>query len=257
LFLTRDILMARQAKGITEEQFPDHLDMNGLRLPLSYRFEPGEPDDGVTLTVPLAALNQVNIHRTEWLVPGMLQERMAALLTSLPKPLRTHFVPVPTYASVCMEALTPGDQSLLYAMAGHLFKVTGVQIPPEAWNPQAVPDHLRMNFRVIDPAGKVVAGGRDLEAIKRQLSDRAQESSCTFAWSSRRESPFAPPEYFCLMSSIRGVSAYDTPPRTVYASSDTTSSMSRNTSATARLGSGNRKSVPRSGSVSSPSRIAR
>lgn len=176
LFLSRDILMAHEAEAITEAQFPDHWDSNGMRLPLSYRFEPGEPDDGVTLTVPLAALNQLDPKRLEWLVPGMLAERMAALLKSLPKSLRKHFVPVPNYVAVLMQTLRPDGVGLTEAMAAQLAKITGVAVPPAAWNPEGVPPHLHMNVRIITPDGKIMTEGRDLEAIKQRLKDPARES---------------------------------------------------------------------------------
>ncbi|MDQ2696427.1 MAG: ATP-dependent RNA helicase HrpA, partial [Pseudomonadota bacterium] len=176
LFFDREYLMAHPAAQITGERFPDLLDLDGVRLPLSYRFEPGEADDGVTVTVPLAALNQLDPQRLEWLVPGLLAERMAALLRSLPKALRRHFVPVPDYVAVLMQTLTFGDGSLTAAMAERLHKVTGVAIPPDAWKPEAVPAHLQMNVRVVDPDGRVLAEGRGLEAIQERLRGQARES---------------------------------------------------------------------------------
>ena len=175
LFLTREALLVKE-EAATAMRFPDHLDNDGLRLPLSYRFEPGAEDDGVTLTAPLAALNQIDLRRLEWLVPGLLEQRLAALLKSLPKALRRHFVPVPNYVKVLMEVLTPGKVSLTEAMAVQLFRITGVAIPPDAWNPAAVPDHLRMRFQVLDPAGKALAQGRDLEVIRARLREPARQS---------------------------------------------------------------------------------
>lgn len=176
LFLTRDRLMAHEAAGVTTEAFPDLLEISGMRLPLSYRFEPGEVDDGVTVTIPLAALNQLDWRRLEWLTPGLLDQRMAALLKSLPKSLRRHFVPAPEYVRALMESLTPGDVALTDDMAERLFQITGVKVPSEAWRPAAVPEHLQMRCRVIDADGKVLAEGRDLEAIRERLRELAQAS---------------------------------------------------------------------------------
>jgi ATP-dependent helicase HrpA len=121
------------------ERYPDHLDLDGLKLPLRYRFAPGEDDDGVTLTVPLAAVNQVDPKRLDWLVPGLQAERMAALLKSLPKALRRNFVPVPNYVQGLLEVIKPGEQSLTGAMAEQLQRMTGVQFPKKRGIPTRCP----------------------------------------------------------------------------------------------------------------------
>ena len=117
LFLDRAALLAEAGPAADGERFPDHLDLDGLKLPLSYRFTPGAEDDGVTLTVPLAAVNQVDPKRLDWLVPGLRAERMAALLKSLPKALRRNFVPTPNYVQALLEAMKPNGQSLTEAMS--------------------------------------------------------------------------------------------------------------------------------------------
>jgi len=176
LFVSRETLLNPDANTAVPDQFPDFLELDGLRLPLSYRFMPGEEDDGVTLTVPLAALNQVDARRLEWLVPGLLEQRMAALLKSLPKALRRHFVPVPNYVKVLQEVLQPGKRALTEAMGSALHKITGIEIPADAWRPDALTDHLRMRLRVLNTDGKVLAHGRDLERIKAGLKGEAQDS---------------------------------------------------------------------------------
>ena len=174
LFLDRAELLAEAGPVATGEQFPDHLDLNGLQLPLSYRFTPGAADDGVTLTVPLAAVNQVDPKRLDWLVPGLRAERMAALLKSLPKAVRRNFVPVPNYVQALLEAMPLGEGSLTEAMTWQLQRMTGVQIPEEAWNPDAIPPHLRMRFSVIDTDGHELAVGRDWLAIQAQMRGEAR-----------------------------------------------------------------------------------
>ncbi len=174
LFLDRAVLLA-QASPVTDgEQFPDHLDLDGLKLPLNYRFTPGAEDDGVTLTVPLAAVNQVDPNRVDWLVLGLRAERMAALLKSLPKALRRNFVPVPNYVQALLEVIEPGGRSLVGAMTEHLQRMTGVRISEEAWNFDAVPPHLRMRFQVVDADGKTLATGRDWAAIQARLRGEAR-----------------------------------------------------------------------------------
>ena len=192
LFLDRAVLLAQAGPVADGERFPDHLDLDGLKLPLSYRFAPGAEDDGVTLTVPLAAVNQVDPKRLDWLVPGLRAERMAALLKSLPKALRRNFVPVPNYVQALLEVIEPGKapsplvgegwgggverlpRSLVGAMTEHLQRMTGVRIPEETWNFDAVPLHLRMRFQVMDADGKTLAVGRDWAAIQQQLRGEAR-----------------------------------------------------------------------------------
>ena len=176
LFLDRAALLAAAGPVAGGERFPDHLDLDGLQLPLRYRFEPGAVDDGVTLTVPLAAVNQVDPRRLDWLVPGLRAERMAALLKSLPKALRRNFVPTPNYVQALLEVLEPGQGSLTEAMAGQLQRMTGVAIPEQAWNPAAIPTHLQMRFQVVDAEGRELAVGRDWQAIQAQLRGEARTS---------------------------------------------------------------------------------
>ena len=140
----------------------------------SYRFTPGAADDGVTLTVPLAAVNQVDPKRLDWLVPGLRAERMAALLKSLPKAVRRNFVPVPNYVQALLEAMPPGEGSLTEAMTWQLQRMTGVQIPEEALNPDAIPPHLRMRFSVIDTDWHELTVGRDWAAIQAQVRGEAR-----------------------------------------------------------------------------------
>ncbi len=175
LFLSRELLLNPQAETVTADQFPDWLALDSLRLPLSYQFAPGEPDDGVTLTVPVEALNQLDPRRLEWLTPGLLGQRLAALLKSLPKALRRHVVPVPNYVAVLLATLQPGNQSLIAAMTAQLAKITGVEIPPDAWRLELLPAHLQMRLRVLDADGRVLAEGRDLQAIQARLRGTAED----------------------------------------------------------------------------------
>jgi len=174
LFLDRAALLAAAGPVTDGERFPDHLDLDGLQLPLTYRFTPGADDDGVTLTVPLAAVNQVDPKRLDWLVPGLRAERMAALLKSLPKAIRRNFVPVPNYVQALLEVIEPGRESLIEAMTERLEKMTGVRIPEEAWDLDTVPMHVRMRVQVVDADGKGLAIGRDWGAIQAQLRGEAR-----------------------------------------------------------------------------------
>lgn len=174
LFLDRATLLAEAGPASDAERFPDRLNLDGLQLPLAYRFSPGAADDGVTLTVPLAAVNQVDPKRLDWLVPGFQAERMAALLKSLPKAVRRNFVPVPNYVQALLEVIEPGTQSLMEAMSDRLERMTGVGIPEEAWNPDAVPLHLRMRVQVVDADGQVLAVSRDWATLQAELRGEAR-----------------------------------------------------------------------------------
>lgn len=169
LFIKRDDLVQRSLEGVTRDRFPDYLAVGSGSWKLHYHFEPGHPSDGVTVTLPAAALNQVDPQPFGWLVPGLLHEKIIALLRSLPKSLRRNFVPLPDFATACLEGLTPGQGSLTNALALHLHRMTGVSIPADAWNVGALPPHLRMNFRVVGGQGREIVMGRDLAQLQRRF----------------------------------------------------------------------------------------
>ncbi|MFP8965432.1 ATP-dependent RNA helicase HrpA [Pokkaliibacter sp. CJK22405] len=174
LFLTRDYLMRHQAEAITEDQYPDVFKWQGMELPLDYRFEPGQKEDGVTLKVPVALLRQLPQERLEWLVPGMLRDKCIALLKGLPKQLRRHFVPIPDFVDGMLAAMPPTEGSLTDAMSFQLRRMTGVQIPEDAWRDVSLDEHQRFNFQVLDPKGKVLGSGRDLARLSEQFSGQVQ-----------------------------------------------------------------------------------
>jgi ATP-dependent helicase HrpA len=129
------------------------------------------------LITPVAGVNVINAQRCEWLIPGMLHEKVVAIIKSLPKQLRKNFVPAPNFADACVQALEPSDIALCTAVANHLKKMTGVQIPYDAWDMQKVDQHLLMNFRVLGVDGCVIEEGRELQAIKNKLSGSDNEAS--------------------------------------------------------------------------------
>jgi ATP-dependent helicase HrpA len=176
LFMTRRDLMRDAANEVTVEQFPDALTVNGVPLNLEYDLDPGGEMDGLTLVVPLAMLNQLPAARFEWLVPGLLREKIVELIRTLPKQLRVNFVPVTDTADAAAAALQASHRSLLDALAEFLGKRNGVTVPRTAFDVAALPPYLHMNFRVIDEKGKTLAAGRDLNAIRQQLGVAARES---------------------------------------------------------------------------------
>ena len=168
----RENIMQHDAAQITSAQYPDHLAINGVNYPLEYHFDPAKHCDGITLITPLAALGALNAQRCEWLVPGILHEKITQLIRSLPKPIRRHFVPAPNFATACMQAIQLSDTSLTTTLANHLKKISGVDIPFDAWRLELLDNHLLMNFRVIDNNGKILAEGRELPAIKDKLGNK-------------------------------------------------------------------------------------
>lgn len=168
LFLSREDLTREEETGINERDFPDSIKVGRLTLQLQYRFEPGHEEDGVTAIVPVHQLNQLTSQPFDWLVPGMLKEKLQVLIKSLPKTMRKHFVPVPQTVEQCLE-IEPDGTGLLYDwLAGRLRKLTGESIPLNAWNLDLVPDHLKMNYRVIDENGQLLDFGRDLKALQQK-----------------------------------------------------------------------------------------
>ncbi len=176
LFLSREYLMRHAAEQITEELFPDALTVGMQTFDLSYRFEPGHALDGVTMIVPLHLLNQLDERRCEWLVTGLLRDKITYLLKGLPKGLRKHFVPVPQMVTACLEILDPDGGPLTEALTQALFAKTGVEVPPDAWDIADLPPHLLMNFRVVDEKELEIATGRDLPALRNQLGVKARRT---------------------------------------------------------------------------------
>jgi ATP-dependent helicase HrpA len=179
LTFDRDLLVNDNATSVSPQDFPDSLQQNGLRLPLSYRFEPGERDDGVTVRVPLAVLNQVGGDGLPWQVPGLRTELVTALIRSLPKQLRRNFVPVPDYAKAVLDQLGSVEAPPLDAIAHQLQRLTGVAVPRDAWQLDQVPEHLKATFRVVDEDDETVAEGKDLAAIKQRLRSEVRAALST------------------------------------------------------------------------------
>jgi ATP-dependent helicase HrpA len=163
------MLLHEQAEEVRAEDFPERWHEGSLELPLHYQFAPGQPEDGLRVDVPLATLNHLDGGQFSWHVPGLREELVVALLRSLPKQLRVNFVPAPNVARAFLATVPPGEESITEALGRHLRAVTGVHVPPEAWDWSKVPEHLRPTFRIVDDTGGTVAEGKDLEALKAPL----------------------------------------------------------------------------------------
>mgnify|MGYP006275833539 CR=1 FL=1 len=176
LFMSREALLERSADHITAELYPDRMQASGQGLDLEYVAEPGHEQDGVTVTVPLGTLAGLTEDRLEWLVPGLLREKVTMLLRSLPKAQRKRFVPIPNYVEKLLPWLNdfrelPLPEALSRCIAQH----ASIDIPPDAWSTDELPEHLRMNIAVVDEQGKTLATGRDLPALRARLGDQTRQ----------------------------------------------------------------------------------
>src|SRR5487761_1832117 len=169
LDFTPDDLVGPAAEAIQPADYPGTWD----DLSLSYEFAPGQPDDGVTADIPLAVLNQVHADELGWQVPGLREELVTELIRSLPKQLRTAFVPAPDSARAVVARLGPVRGNLLDALGAELSRLGGVTIPRDAWDLSRLPAHLRMTYRVVE-GDRVLASGKDLGALRQQLRPRME-----------------------------------------------------------------------------------
>ncbi|HEY0297049.1 MAG TPA: ATP-dependent RNA helicase HrpA [Bordetella sp.] len=178
LLLTREALMRHEAAGVTTEVFPKKVEWQGVSMALDYHFEPGSSKDGVTLSVPLFALNQIDAQRCEWLVPGMLKEKVHLLLKSLPQKLRRHCVPLPDYSAGFydrwFDKLGDPQQGLVEAIIADMWDQVQVRPVLGDFKLETLPAHLFMNFRVVDEHGRMLAAGRNLAQLKAELGRQAQ-----------------------------------------------------------------------------------
>lgn len=176
LYLNKDELMRHEAAGVTTDLFPKTMQVSGAALHLSYHFEPGSARDGVTLAVPLFSLNQVSAERCEWLVPGMIKEKVQLLLKSLPQKIRRHCVPLPNYASGFCERKEFGRGAFLDTLIADIREQTGLACLSTDFKFEMLPAHLIMNFKVIDEHGRQLDMGRNLATLRAEFGSQARES---------------------------------------------------------------------------------
>jgi ATP-dependent helicase HrpA len=180
LFLNREELMRHEAAGVTTELFPKMMSVTGIEMQLTYHFEPGSLRDGVTISVPLFALNQMPRERAEWLVPGMLKEKVHLLLKSLPQKLRRHCVPLPDYAAKFCERMHEsgkfGRGDLIDAIIADIRAQTSLTVLTSDFKVETLPAHHFMNFKVIDEHGRQLDMGRNLATLQAEFGGQARQS---------------------------------------------------------------------------------
>jgi len=176
LFLEREQLMRHEAAGITTDAFPHQLVAHGQPLPLSYHHDPGAADDGVTLDLPLAALNQVSAQRCEWLVPGLLPEKVKQLLKTLPQRYRSRLMPLDGFVDEFCQAHGESQEALVRALTVAVEEKLARKLPLDAFRPGELPAHLAMNFRLLDEHGGRLAMSRSLAELRERYADRVEQS---------------------------------------------------------------------------------
>jgi ATP-dependent helicase HrpA len=178
-----EMLTHETAEPVRESDYPEEWRAaeDGLTFPISYHFEPGSADDGLTIDVPVATLNRVVADDFSWNVPGLREELVTGLIRSLPKNLRVNFVPAPNKAREFLGAVPPGEEPLLDALERWLRSTTGVVVPRDAWDWTKVPEHLRPTYRVVDDTGAEQARGKDLDALKEPLRPQFAEAMAEVA----------------------------------------------------------------------------
>ncbi len=174
LFMTEEDILQRSADHVTARQYPDQLQLEGVKLKLSYNFAPGAVDDGVTLLTPLPLLNQLPLARLEWLVPGMLRDKLIALLKGLPKQQRKNFVPIPDYVDAILERVAFAEGDLYEAVALQLKRMTGVAIAPAELAAVPLEEHHRCNIRLLDEQGRVKGESRNWERLQQRFADEVE-----------------------------------------------------------------------------------
>ncbi len=176
LFLQREQLMRHEAAGVTTEKFPPKLDFHGQSLKLFYHHEPGASDDGVTLTVPLPLLNQISANRCDWLVPGMLEQKVLALVKTVPQKIRHRLMPLAAYCADFCDREHDVGQPLEKILARDIEEKVSLKLPPETLRSENLAPHYFMNFRVIDEHGRVLGQSRDLSELRSRLGAKVESA---------------------------------------------------------------------------------
>ena len=176
LYLDKKNLLHSDAKSMDSAALPDEYRDGKLSLKYRYHFDPTHKADGITLMVPLPVLGQLQAARFEWLVPGMLQEKLIMLIKSLPKSLRRNFVPAPQFAQAAMESMPFAQGELLESFAHELGRMAGTKPHRNDWNIEALPAHLNMKFSLLDEHGKTVESGSNLRSLQQKYAASSRQS---------------------------------------------------------------------------------
>ncbi|MGC9194635.1 MAG: ATP-dependent RNA helicase HrpA [Syntrophobacteraceae bacterium] len=183
LKMRREDILRNEFDSAAEQQFPDTLNPTGAQLPLKYAFCPGQTDDGLTLTVPVHTLPSLSGEAFEWLVPGMVPEKVSVLLKNLPKEIRKRLMPLAETARRIVPYLASGEGDFYTRLGEAVFNLSGIRIDPRQWDESQLPEHLRMRFEVVDPTGNVLAAGRNIETLRASAVEKHEDH----LWSEARK----------------------------------------------------------------------
>ena len=177
LFMTLADVAKEDIDESTASQFPDAIEtLHGTEAKLEYTFNPGQPDDGLTVVVPLEGLREIEPSRLGWLVPGLLEQKVEAMLRALPKSLRRPLVPIPDTTKAIVSQLRFGDGSIEESVAKHVSRIAGERVSVADFSVERLPDELMMNIRVVGSDGSQIAEGKQLETLRKELGVQAAAS---------------------------------------------------------------------------------
>ncbi|MFA5179754.1 MAG: ATP-dependent RNA helicase HrpA [Syntrophales bacterium] len=177
LFMKEEDILLQSPDTEALTAWPDETFVHGVRIPLTYRFTPGKPEDGVTAEIPVSIITALSPHALEMAVPGLLPEQIHSLVRGLPKLYRKQLPPVKTVAEALIAHLTGNDQILPNVLGRILKEQFGVTVPPAAWPLAALPDQLKMRFVVADEKGQTLASSRDITGLHKQFLGQIQSES--------------------------------------------------------------------------------
>ncbi|TXH55295.1 MAG: ATP-dependent RNA helicase HrpA [Burkholderiaceae bacterium] len=192
LMLTREELMRHEAAGITTAAFPKTIRLGGIDCAANYLHEPGDAKDGITVTVPIYVLNQVSEERCEWLVPGMLRDKVLALVKTLHQRPRSRLVPLPAYAEEFVAEAEFAQGDLVEVLLRHVRERTQLAVQRNDFKREQLSPHLAMNFRIVDEHGRQLGTGRNLAVLKAELGGQARSAFQALAALKVGAAPAAP-----------------------------------------------------------------
>ncbi|WP_433857081.1 ATP-dependent RNA helicase HrpA [Streptomyces kronopolitis] len=168
------MLINESAEAVTKDDYPDSWRQGKLKFKVTYQFEPGADADGVTVHIPLQVLNQVSAEGFDWQIPGLREQLVTELIRSLPKPIRRNYVPAPNFAARFLDTTVPLQGALTTSLAAGLQRMVGVPVDAADFDPDRIPDHLKITFRVVDERRRKLAEAKDLEALRLQLKPKTR-----------------------------------------------------------------------------------
>ncbi len=169
LRMTRADVLPQTGAQTTRDQFPDEVTVGSMKIPIAYQFAPGADDDGATVRLPVEGIGQLDDAQTGWLVPGLMKDRIIALIRSLPKQIRRNVVPAPETADQVIASMTIGQGFFNESVAKELTRIGGVPITVQMFKQEKISPHLHVNLEVVDDSGEVIATGRSVAEVRTQL----------------------------------------------------------------------------------------